>query len=143
MDRIPNGDRPQPRLISTQTNLSYEAGLRLSPARSEHPRHAKALTKEVELRWLRPIDESPLWLRESFPRRRPPASRLWAYTTDSRGRVVRAFTAEQQCIAAYAALQLQGNGTCPIEGVWPPSITPGQPAEPAHLYLLQLQGVEL
>jgi hypothetical protein len=57
--------------------------------------------------------------------------------------VVRAFTADQQSIAAYAEMQRQGTGTCPIEAVWPQSITPGQPAEPAHSYLLQLQGVEL
>lgn len=29
MNRIPNGDRPQPRLVSTPTNLSYKAGSRL------------------------------------------------------------------------------------------------------------------
>lgn len=77
------------------------------------------------------------------PQPPPPAGRLWAFTTDSRGRVVRAFTADRQSIAAYAELQRQGAGTCPIEAVWPQSIAPGQPAEPAHPYLLQLQGVEL
>jgi hypothetical protein len=55
--------------------------------------------------------------------------------------VVRAFTADRQSIAAYAELQRQGAGTCPIEAVWPQSIAPGQPAEPAHPYLLQLQAV--
>jgi hypothetical protein len=92
----------------------------------------------VALRWTNPAAEAPPWLRESFPRRRPPANRLWAFTADSRGRVVRAFTADQQSIAAYAELQRQGVGTCPIEGVWPPSIAPMRPAEPAHPYLLEL-----
>ena len=95
------------------------------------------------MRWANPAADAPPWLRESFPNRRPPAGRLWAFTTDSRGRVVRAFTADRQSIAAYAELQRQGAGTCPIEAVWPQSIAPGQPAEPAHPYLLQLQGVEL
>lgn len=95
------------------------------------------------MHWPRPATEAPPWLRESFPSRRPPASRLWAYTADSRGRVVRAFTADRQSIAAYAELLRQEAGTCPIEGVWPPTITPGQPAEPAHPYLLQLRGVDL
>lgn len=111
----------------------------LFPPRSTHPRHAAALTREVALHWAKPPSEAPLWLRESFPNRRPPAGRLWAYTTDSRGRVVRAFCANQDSIAAYAELQRQRNGTCPIEGVWPPSITPGRPAESAHPYLLRLQ----
>jgi hypothetical protein len=55
--------------------------------------------------------------------------------------VVRAFTATKESIAAYAALQREQYGTCPIEAIWPPSIAPGQPAEPAHLYLLWLQEV--
>ena len=143
LNRIPFGDRPQPRPVSTPLDLSYGAGLRLLPARSQRPQYAEALGKEVQLRWANPTAEAPAWLRESFPSRRPPASRLWAFTTDSRGRVVRAFTADRQSIAAYAELQRQGAGTCPIEGVWPPTITPGKPAEPAHPYLLQLQGVEL
>jgi hypothetical protein len=57
--------------------------------------------------------------------------------------VVRAFTADQASIDAYAELQRKHYGTCPIEAVWPPSIATGQPAEPAHLYLLQRQGLEL
>jgi hypothetical protein len=80
-------------------------------------------------------------LRESFRTRKPTTSALWAFTTDSRGRIVRAFIADQACIAAYAELQANGWGTCPIEAVRPASIAPGQPAEPAHSYLLQLQGV--
>jgi len=110
------------------------------PAWSELPRNAKALAKEVELKWAKPEADAPLWLRESFCTRRPKGSHLWAYTTDSRGRIVRAFTAKPECISAYADLQRQKKGTCPGEGVWPPSIIPGQPAEPAHPYLLQRQG---
>ena len=115
----------------------------LLPAPSQRPQYTEALAKEVEFRWTKPAADAPPWLRESFPNRRPPASRLWALTTDSRGRVVRAFTADRRSIAAYAELQRQRAGTCPIEAVWPQSIVPGQPAEPAHPYLLQLRGVEL
>ena len=143
MNRIPFGDRPQPASVSTPSDLSYRAGSGLWPSRSQRPQNAEALAREVAIHWPRPAADAPPWLRESFPNRLPPAGRLWAFTADSRGRVVRAFTADRQSIAAYAELQRQGTGTCPIEAVWPQSITPGQPAEPAHSYLLQLQGVEL
>jgi hypothetical protein len=113
----------------------------LYPSRSQNPRNAHHLTREVALEWAKPAAMAPPWLRESFPNRRPHQSRLWAFTTDSRGRVVRAFTADQASIDAYAELQRRECGTCPIEAVWPPSIVPGQPAEPAHTYLLQLQEV--
>jgi hypothetical protein len=117
------------------------AGGFLWPSRSQRPQNAQHLAREVALHWPRPATKAPPWLRESFPSRRPPATRLWAFTTDSRGRVVRAFTAGRLCIAAYAELQRTQCGTCPIEAVWPPSIAVGQPAEPAHRYLLQLQEV--
>lgn len=111
------------------------------PSHSQDARNADRLAKEVELHWVKPASEAPGWLREKFRRHRPRRASLWAYTTDRRGRIVRAFTADTASIAAYAELQRTGYGTCPIEAVWPPSITPGQPAEPAHPYLLQLQEV--
>ena len=113
----------------------------LWPSHSQKPKNAPRLAQEVGLVWVKPAAQAPPWLRESFRRRRPTTSALWAYTTDSRGRIVRAFIADKDSIAAYAELRANGWGTCPIEAVWPPSITPGQPAEPAHTYLLQLQGV--
>jgi hypothetical protein len=118
--------------------LLERQSLRLLPPRSCRPRHAEALAREVELRWAKPAAKAPPWLRESFPSHRPPASRLWAFTVDCRGRVVRAFTADRLSIAAYAELQRQWAGTCPIEAIWPPSIAPGCPAEPAHPHVLQL-----
>lgn len=144
MDRIPFGHRTQPAPVSTPPNSSYRPGLRLLPAPSQQPRHAEALASEVALHWPRPASKAPPWLRESFQNRRPPASVLWAFTTDSRNRVVRAFTAAQRSIAAYAAGGCGQFGpiTCPIESVWPPSIAVGLPAEPAHPYVLQRLGAD-
>ena len=42
MNRIPFGDRPQPRPVSTPLDLSYSAGLGLLPARSQRPQCAEA-----------------------------------------------------------------------------------------------------
>lgn len=98
----------------------------------------------MELVWLKPQAKAPPWLRETFPhvRRRSPV--VWAVTTDSRGRVVREFVVSDQTLEAYAQLQRQGAGTCPIEAVTVSSIAAGQPAEPAHPWILaQLAGVQL
>lgn len=76
------------------------------------------------------------WLRERFVNRRRNAPELMAYTVDSRGRIVRAFYARPECLAAYAR---SASATCPIEAVDPLTIVPGQPAEPAHPKLLRLQ----
>jgi hypothetical protein len=116
-------------------------GRHLWPSHSQKPKNAHRLAQEVELHWVKPQAQAPGWLRESFRTRRPTTSALWAFTTDSRGRIVRAFIADKASIAAYAELQANGWGTCPIEAVRPASIAPGLPAEPAHSYLLQLQEV--
>ena len=117
------------------------AGGVLWPSHSQEPKYAHRLAQEVALHWVKPQAQAPGWLRESFRTRKPTTSALWAFTTDSRGRIVRAFIADRACIAAYAALQRLECGTCPIEAVRPASIALGLPAEPAHSYLLQLQGV--
>lgn len=76
------------------------------------------------------------WLRERFVNRRRDTPDLLAYTVDSRGRIVRAFYARPECLAAYAR---STSATCPIEAVDPLTIVPGQPAQPAHPKLLRLQ----
>jgi hypothetical protein len=76
------------------------------------------------------------WLRERFVNRRRDTPELLAYTVDTRGRIVRAFYARPECLAAYAR---SASATCPIEAVDPLTIVPGQPAEPAHPKLLRLQ----
>ena len=48
MNRIPFGDRPQPRPVSTPLDLSYSAGLGLLPARSQRPQCAEALGGDPE-----------------------------------------------------------------------------------------------
>lgn len=98
------------------------------------------LASEVEVIWLDPAARRLPWLREGFWHRRPVGTAVKAYTVDGRGRVVRAFLARDCDLAAYAALLRVGAGTCPIEGIHPPSIAPGVPAEPAHPHLLRQRG---
>lgn len=90
--------------------------------------------------WLDPAARNLPWLREWFCKRRPVGTAVKAYTVDGRGRVVRAFVARNCDLAAYAELLQVGAATCPIEGVHPPSIAPGIPAEPAHPHLLRRRG---
>lgn len=114
------------------------------PAPSQRPEFAAALAREVELVWVKPKATAPPWLRETFPhvRRRSPV--VWAVTLDSRGRVVREFVISPETLAAYAELQRQRLGTCPIEAVTTASIAPGKPAQPAHPAIrAQMDGVEL
>ena len=142
-EKVAQGNRCDTAAAQQQSseNPTGKPGILVWPCRSQKPKHAERLAQETELRWVRPASEAPGWLRESFQRTRPKSSSLWAFTTDSSGRIVRAFSADERSIAAYAELQRNGYGTCPIEAVWPPSIAPGQPAEPAHLHLLALQEV--
>lgn len=99
----------------------------------------RRLASEVEVIWLDPAAQGLPWLREGFWHRRPTGSAVKAYTTDSRGRVVRAFLARDCDLAAYADLMRRGCGTCPIEAVDPRTIRPAVPALPAHPGLLALQ----
>lgn len=99
----------------------------------------RRLASEVEVIWLDPTARELPWLREGFWHRRPIGTAVKAYTADSRGRVVRAFLARDCDLAAYAELQQQGAGTCPIEAVDPRTIRPAVPALPAHPGLLALQ----
>jgi hypothetical protein len=97
--------------------------------------HARLLAAESAVVWN--CDPSAIpWLRERFVNRRRDTPDLLAYTIDSRGRIVRAFYARPECLAAYAS---SSSATCPIEAVDPLTIVPGQPAEPAHPKLLRLQ----
>lgn len=107
----------------------------LWPSRSQRLDRAEALGREKELKWVKPMADAPPWLREAFVRRRSDVPHLWAFTVDFRGCIIRAFYADPRCIAAYAKLRQQGIGTCPIEGVWVPSIAAGRSAEPAHPFL--------
>jgi hypothetical protein len=110
------------------------------PSPSQHAvevrfRHARRLAAESAVVWR--CDPSAIpWLRERFVNRRRDTPDLLAYTVDSRGRIVRAFYARPECLAAYAS---SASATCPIEAVDPLTIVAGQPAEPAHPKLLRLQ----
>lgn len=99
------------------------------------PPQLERLQAEVELIWLDPHGLQLEWVRELFTNRRPIGPHVRAVTLDSRGRCCRAFLARDCDLAAYRSLQATGNGTCPIEGVHPPSIAPGAPALPAHAWL--------
>lgn len=110
------------------------------PSRSQRALKADpgCLASEVELIWLDPAARQLPWLRERFTsNRRIPG--LLALTVNSRGRIVRAFYARPECQAVYARGFAAGWCTCPLEGIDPQTIAPGQPAEPAHPKLRQLQ----
>jgi hypothetical protein len=108
--------------------------MRCWPSRSQRamPHQLKRLAQEVEVRWLDPAATGLPWLRELFTDRRPRGPGVRAITMDRRGRCVRAFLALERDFEAYARLRAAGCGTCPLEGVLPASIAPGQPAQPAH-----------
>jgi len=105
---------------------------------SQKPMNRAALERESEIRWVVPEAEARAlpWLRERFTGTRPKRSDLIAFSTDARGRCIRAWFSRAEDRAAYARLLRAGAGTCPLEGVHPPSIAAGQPALPAHPFLL-------
>lgn len=105
----------------------------IHPSRSM--KRSPALAAETEVLWLDPNAPGMAWLRESFPPRRPRGAHVRALTLDSAGRVVRAFTATPEAIAAYARGLALGTATCPLEAVAPWTIQPGMPAAPAHAFL--------
>jgi hypothetical protein len=103
-------------------------------------RNAEALDREVAIHHIAidPTDwlgGAPRWGRERFCRRRSPG--LLAYSTDSRGRIIRGWFSNPTDQAAYAA---GGSGsfgqiTCPIEAVVLEHLQPGVPGIPAHLLI--------
>jgi len=93
------------------------------------------LRAEAQLIWLDPHGIELEWVREVFTNRRPHGAHVRAVTLDSRGRCCRAFLARDCDLAAYRRLRAGGHGTCPVEGVHPGSIRPGEPALPAHAWL--------
>jgi len=97
------GKRNHPPAVSSDPLIGPAAPGRLVwPSHSQEPKNAARLAREVALHWAKPKAQAPPWLRESFRRRRPTTSSLWAYTTDSAGRIVRAFTADPASIAALS-----------------------------------------
>ncbi len=112
----------------TYPSPSQQAALLGSP-------DARRLAAESAVVWNCNSSAIP-WLRERFVNRRRDTPDLLAYTVGSRGRIVRAFYARPECLAAYAS---SSSATCPIEAVDPLTIVPGQPSEPAHPKLLRLQ----
>jgi hypothetical protein len=107
-------------------------------APSQRKMHRPQLERETALVWLLPEAEGRglPWLRERFPTTRPKRSDLIAFTTDTRGRCIRAWFSRREDQAAYLQMVASGAGTCPIEAVHPPSIQLGQPSQPAHPHLL-------
>lgn len=77
-----------------------------------------------------------IWGREQFCRRRT-AHGMVAYSTDSRGRIVRGWFATPTDHTAYAAggEGMPGPLTCPIEAVWLELLAPGLPGFPGHLFI--------
>lgn len=115
-------------------------------ARSWDPRYAAALAQEVEIHRLhkRPAKGQtswppggPTWGRERFCCRRRTAAGLVAYSTDSRGRIIRGWFTNPTDHAAYAAGGggMPGPLTCPNEGVWLELLAPGLPGFPGHLFI--------
>jgi hypothetical protein len=114
-------------------------------APSWDPRNAAALAREVEIHYLHVTPAKgrtpwppggPAWGRERFCHRRTAAGML-AYSTDSRGRIIRGWFSNPTDHAAYAA---GGSGsfgpiTCPIEAVVLEHLQPGVPGIPAHLLI--------
>lgn len=105
---------------------------------SQKRMHRPALEREADIVWVLPEQQARQlpWLRERFPTTRPKRSDLIAYSTDARGRCVRAWFSRPEDRDAYAELLRKGCGTAPIEGVWPPSIQLGHASQPAHPHLL-------
>ena len=114
-------------------------------APSWDPLHADALAREVAIHQL-PITSAkgrtawpnggPIWGRERFCHRRS-ALGLLAYSTDSRGRMIRGWFSNPADHAAYA---IGGSGTfgpvtCPIEAVALELLAPGCPGIPGHLVI--------
>ena len=112
-------------------------------APSWDPLHADALAREVAIHRL-PISRArgpwpegrPIWGRERFCHRRS-ALGLLAYSTDSRGRMIRGWFSNPADHAAYA---IGGSGTfgpitCPIEAVALELLAPGCPGIPGHLVI--------
>lgn len=105
---------------------------------SQRKMNRPALEREATITWLLPEAEARAlpWLRERFPSTRPKRSDLIAYSTDARGRCVRAWFSRPEDQHAYERLVRAGAGTAPIEAVHPATIEPGRPAAPAHPFLL-------
>lgn len=110
------------------------------PASSAKPCHAAAVASEVAVIWTPqpPGTPRPPWVREIFPVREPNPADCQrhgeftrAYTVDGDGEIVRAFLVSDRTLNAYAELQLQRRGTCPIEAVDTGSLEVGKAAYPA------------
>jgi len=73
---------------------------------------------------------------ERFCRRRTNAG-LVAYSTDSRGRIIRGWFTSPSDQAAYAAggYEMPCPLTCLIEAVWLELLAPGLPGFPVHLFI--------
>jgi hypothetical protein len=114
----------------------------IHPSRSQKAIKADphCLASEVDVIWLDPAARGLPWLRELIkPHDQSDIPCLLAYTVDSHGRLVRAFTSSPKSQDAYAIGFAAGWCTCPLEGIDPQTIARGQPAEPAHPKLRQLQ----
>ncbi len=118
-------------------------------ARSAKQCHAVALVSEAALIWTPqpPGTPRPPSVREIFPVREPNPKDCQrhgeftrAYTVDGRGEIVRAFLIGDRTLRAYAELQRQRRGTCPIEAVELGSIVAGKAAYPAHPALVERLG---
>lgn len=107
---------------------------------SQRKMYRPALEREVAIHWLLPEAEARRlpWVRERFWSKRPKRSDLVAFSADSRGRCVRCWLSRPEDQDAYQRLLQAGAGTAPIEGIHPPTIAVGQPAMPAHPFLLPL-----
>lgn len=111
-----------------------------SPSQKAIKADPHCLACEVDVIWMDLRARDLPWLRELFrPQDQYDIPCLIAYTVDSRGRIVRAFTSSPKSQDAYAIGFAAGWCTCPLEGIDPRTIAPGQPAEPAHPKLRQLQ----
>ncbi len=102
--------------------------------------HAVAVVSEAALIWTPqpPGTPRPPWIREIFPLREPNPADCQrhseftrAYTVDAAGEIVRAFLISDRALEAYAELQRQRRGTCPLEAVDTGSIVAGKVAYPA------------
>lgn len=114
-------------------------------APSWQPRYAAALAREVEIHYLHSTTAKgrtpwppggPQWGRERFCHRRT-AYGMVAYSTDSRGRIIRGWFSNPTDHAAYltGGEEMPGPLTSPIEAVWLAALQPGQPSLPAHLFI--------
>lgn len=105
---------------------------------SQRKMNRPALEREATIVWLLPEAESRAlpWVRERFWSKRPKRADLIAFSTDNRGRCIRCWLSRPEDRHAYAELLRKGCGTAPIEAVHPPTIAVGQPALPAHPFLL-------